>query len=84
MPAAAACITAPTLAVTGELDVGSVPAMSHAIAAAVPDGRSRVLSGLRHVPPIEAPESTVAVLRGFLDGESLCGDGTKGPEEDHR
>jgi len=67
MPAAAARITAPTLAVTGELDVGSVPAMSHAIASAIPDARSRVLSGLRHLPPIEAPDATITVLRDFLD-----------------
>jgi len=76
MPAAAARIAVPTLAVTGELDVGSTPAMSRAIAAAVPDGRCRVLSDLRHLPPIEAPADAVAVLRDFLDG----GDGVKHEE----
>jgi len=79
MPGAAAAVTAPTLALTGELDVGSTPSMSHAIAAAVTDGRSRVLSGLRHLLPIEAPEATVAALHGFLDGPI-----TRGPREDAR
>ena len=68
MPGAAAGITASTLAITGELDPGSTPAMSRAIASAVPDGRSRVLSGLRHLPPIEAPEECSAALLEFLDG----------------
>ena len=67
MPAAAARITAPTLALTGERDTGSTPAMSQAIASAVADGRSRVLSGLGHLPPIEAPESWSAALLEFLD-----------------
>ena len=67
MPGAAAGITAPTLAITGELDPGSTPTMSRAIASAVPDGRSRVLSGLRHLPPIEAPEECSAALLEFLD-----------------
>ncbi len=70
MPAAAARIAVPTLAMTGELDVGSTPAMSHAIAAAVHDGRSRVLSGLRHLPPIEAPEACLDALRDFLDDDA--------------
>ncbi len=67
MPGAAAEIMAPTLALTGELDVGSTPSMSWAIASAVPGGRSRVLSGLRHLPPIEAPGSCSAALLEFLD-----------------
>ncbi len=67
MPAGAARITAPTLALTGERDTGSTPAMSRAIALAVIDGQSRVLSGLGHLPPIEAPESWSAALLEFLD-----------------
>ncbi len=68
MPDAAAGITASTLAMTGELDTGSTPAMSRAIASLVPGGRSRVLSGLRHVPPIEAPGECSSALLEFLDG----------------
>ena len=67
MPGAASLITAATLAVTGELDVGSTPSMSQAIAAAVVNGRSLILSGLRHLPPIEAPEVCLTALREFLD-----------------
>ena len=67
MPAAAVRITAPTLALTGERDSGSTPSMSRAIASAVVDGRYRVLSGIGHLPPIEAPESWSAALLEFLD-----------------
>ena len=67
MPGAAAAITASTLVMTGELDPGSTPAMSRDIASLVPRGRSRILSGLRHVPPIEAPGECVDALLEFLD-----------------
>ncbi|MDP6867819.1 MAG: alpha/beta hydrolase, partial [Acidimicrobiales bacterium] len=67
MPGAAGAITASTLVMTGELDPGSTPAMSRDIASVVPRGRSRILSGLRHVPPIEAPGECVDALLEFLD-----------------
>ena len=51
MPQAAEAVTAPTLAMTGELDSGSTPEMSVAIAAAVANGRLRILSDLHHLPP---------------------------------
>jgi len=73
MPSAASRITSATLALTGELDAGSTPSMSRAIAAAVVNGRSLILSGLRHLPPIEAPEVCLAALREFLDVEVTIG-----------
>jgi pimeloyl-ACP methyl ester carboxylesterase len=67
MPAAAAAVTARALVMTGELDPGSTPAMSEALASAVADGVARILPGLRHLPPLEAPEAFVAALLDFLD-----------------
>ncbi|MDG2427925.1 MAG: alpha/beta fold hydrolase [Acidimicrobiales bacterium] len=67
MPEAASLITAPTLALTGEFDPGSTPAMSRAIASAVINGEFRIFSDLRHLPPIEAPRECVVGLLEFLD-----------------
>jgi pimeloyl-ACP methyl ester carboxylesterase len=67
MPAGAAGVTATTLALTGELDPGSTPAMGDALAAAIPDCSARVLPGLHHLPPVEAPAEFVAALLDFLD-----------------
>ena len=56
-------ITAPTLAITGELDPGSTPQMSHRLAAAIPGARAVVVPGTRHLLPLERPtELTDAVL----------------------
>jgi pimeloyl-ACP methyl ester carboxylesterase len=43
-----AAVTAPTLAVTGEHDVGSPPRMAETIAATVADGQAVVIPGGRH------------------------------------
>ena len=67
MPAAAANVTARALVMTGELDPGSTPAMSEALASVMADGVARILPGLRHLPPLEAPEAFVAALLDFLD-----------------
>jgi len=67
MPAGASLVTAPSLAITGELDPGSTPAMGEALAAAIPGCSARVLPGLHHLPPVEAPAEFVAALLDFLD-----------------
>ncbi|MCS5676651.1 MAG: alpha/beta fold hydrolase [Acidimicrobiales bacterium] len=67
MPAEASSVTAQALAVTGELDPGSTPAMTHALAAAIEDCRAVVLPSLHHIPPIEDPAAFVVVLRSFLE-----------------
>ena len=67
MPAGASLVTAPSLAITGELDPGSTPAMGEALADAIPDCSARVLPGLHHLPPVEAPAEFVAALLDFLD-----------------
>ena len=48
-------IEVPTLVVTGRDDQRSTPAMTAALAAAIPNGRSMILPGLRHLTPLEAP-----------------------------
>lgn len=48
-------ITAPTLAVTGEFDVGSPPRMSQSIAEGVRDGRWSVIPDARHSVLVEDP-----------------------------
>ncbi len=69
LPGAAANVQSPTLAMTGALDPGSTPAMSRALAKAVPTGQALVLDKLRHLPPIESPAVFARALLGFLDGE---------------
>jgi pimeloyl-ACP methyl ester carboxylesterase len=57
-------ITAPTLAMTGEHDVGSPPRMSRTIAEGVQSGRWTVLPGARHSVLVEQPE---LVAKELLD-----------------
>lgn len=61
-------VTCPTLAVTGELDTGSTPAMTTELGRAVADGTSVVLDGLRHLPSIEDPDRFASTISDFLDG----------------
>ena len=67
MPGEAHSVVTRTLAVTGELDPGSTPAMTRALAVALKDCRSVILPGLHHIPPIEDPTTFVTVLRSFLE-----------------
>ncbi len=69
MPAAASAIEAETLVMTGELDTGSTPSMTRALAAAIPNGTARVLESLHHLPPIEAPRTFAGALLEFFDPE---------------
>lgn len=66
-----ASISAPTLAITGELDPGSTPDMSRRLAAAIPDARSRIVPGVRHMLPVEAPEAFAAALAEHLEDTEL-------------
>jgi 3-oxoadipate enol-lactonase len=50
-----AAIIPPVLVLTGEEDYATPPAMGQAIADRVPDGRARVVPGLRHLSLVEAP-----------------------------
>lgn len=60
-------IAAPTLVMTGELDIGSTPAMAEAMAAEIPNAQLAVLEGQRHMMPVEAADAVNAALLDFLD-----------------
>jgi len=59
-------ILAPTLVVTGELDQGSTPRMSAAIAARVPGAELVVVEGRKHYLHLEVPEVLAAHIASFL------------------
>lgn len=59
-------IACPTLAMTGEHDVGSTPRMTRNLARALPDGRARVIEGQRHMLPVEDPWVVASALNAFL------------------
>src|SRR5699024_11182374 len=59
-------IEAETLAITGELDPGSTPAMTARLADAVPCCQSAVISGARHMLPVEKPEEMAGKIIEFL------------------
>ena len=59
-------IRAPTLVIAGELDQGTPPAMSRAIADAIPGARMAVIPGAAHLSAVEKPAEFAALVRGFL------------------
>ena len=61
-------IATPTLAVTGEFDIGSTPRMSHLIAQRVQHGKAVVLPQLKHAVLLEAPAKIAAMLEEFFAG----------------
>jgi (E)-2-((N-methylformamido)methylene)succinate hydrolase len=58
-------ISASTLVATGSDDQRSTPAMAAALADALPNGRSTILPGLRHLAPIEAPAVVAQMIDEF-------------------
>jgi (E)-2-((N-methylformamido)methylene)succinate hydrolase len=60
-------ITCPTLVVTGEHDPRSTPAMSHALATTVANGRAVVLPGARHLTPLELPHALANLITTFVE-----------------
>jgi len=56
----------PTLVVVGEADILTPPDQAKAMAAAIPGGRLAVVPGAAHLPPVEQPDATTAILREFL------------------
>lgn len=59
-------ITAPTLIVTGENDVGSTPEMARQMSEQIPHAALRILPGVRHMLPLEGAEPLNALLENFL------------------
>lgn len=61
-------IAAPTLAITGQLDPGSTPEMSYRLQQLVPHCTVRVLPGVRHMLPVEAPGELIESLTTLVQG----------------
>lgn len=65
-----ASIRCPLLALTGEDDPNSTPAMSRAMADTAPQGRAVVVDGHRHMVNLTAAEIVNSELRRWLDTEA--------------
>ena len=59
-------VQAPTLAITGELDTGSTPAMLERMVADIPDAVGTIIEGGRHMMPMELADEVNAALLAFL------------------
>jgi 3-oxoadipate enol-lactonase len=59
-------VKAPTLVIAGELDAGTPPAMSEAIAHAIPGAHSVVLAHAAHLAAVEQPDAFDAQVARFL------------------
>jgi pimeloyl-ACP methyl ester carboxylesterase len=59
-------ITAPALAVTGELDPGSTPEMTTRLAAAIPGCEAVIIPGARHMLPVQCPHELAEALSAFF------------------
>lgn len=62
-------ITAPTLVMTGEWDIGSPPHMSQRLAERIPDARVRIVPGQKHSILRERPELIGEAIATFLTEE---------------
>ncbi|VXB45381.1 Beta-ketoadipate enol-lactone hydrolase [Arthrobacter sp. 9V] len=63
-------IKVPAHAVTGELDPGSTPEMSSRLAAAIPGCTYTVITGARHMMPVERPQELAKDLTAFIKEHS--------------
>lgn len=62
-------ITAPVMAVAGEVDESTPPTSLRAIADGVADGRLVMLPGVAHLAPAEAPQDVARLIREHVLGE---------------
>ena len=67
-PAAFAALAVPTLLLVGELSDPEVAAVSHRIAAVLPDARVATLPGQGHGAMFAAPDLFAAAIEDFVDG----------------
>ena len=61
-------VTAPTLVIVGERDKPDFIAIAERLARELPDARLEMIEGAGHLPPLERPEETAALVRRFLSG----------------
>ncbi|MFA8384648.1 MAG: alpha/beta fold hydrolase [Pelagibaca sp.] len=64
---ALAALACPALFMTGALEPNSTPAMSHAMAALAPDGRSIIVDNAAHMMPMTHAEAVNAALLEFAE-----------------
>lgn len=70
-------IVSPTRVIVGEHDYATPPAMAHGIQAAIPGATLKILPGVRHFTPVEAPLPIAAALLGLTQHTA----GSQAPEE---
>lgn len=70
--ARAAAIAAPTLVIAGEKDAATPPDLVAALAHQISGARFEVIAGAGHLPAIEAPEETGALISRFLKETKLA------------
>lgn len=63
-----AAITVPTLVAVGEHDVLTPLPLAEELHRGIPGAVLRLIAGSGHLPPIERPDETAALLRGWLAG----------------
>jgi 3-oxoadipate enol-lactonase len=63
-------ITCPTLFLTGTEDLGTPPALIFETAALIPNASVEVIEGVGHIPAVDAPVKTTALITNFLKGLS--------------
>lgn len=56
----------PALVLVGEMDEATPPAMSHELAAGLPDARLVILPGCAHVPQLQAPDLFLRTIADFI------------------
>jgi pimeloyl-ACP methyl ester carboxylesterase len=59
-------ICVPTLVAVGEVDALTPPELAEEIAAGIAGAELHRIPGCGHLPPMEAPETTTALLRHWL------------------
>ncbi len=60
-------VTIPALVIWGESDRIFTPGYGRAYAAAFPNGRFELVAGAGHLPQLEQPASTIALIQAFLE-----------------
>ena len=60
-------IRARTLVIAGEVDAGTPPAMSRAMASRIPGAQVAVIPGAAHLSAVEKPGEFAGLVRGFLE-----------------
>jgi 3-oxoadipate enol-lactonase len=63
-------VTVPVLVLVGEQDQATPPAMSHELAAGLPDAQLKIIPGCAHVPQLQAPALFLAAIADFLNAAS--------------